>query len=73
MDIDEDSCKEITNKVYFYTKGLEIPKNLRPSPVELFAEVFDENENLISSNSEEISLVKIPKGIEKFNAEFLWE
>ncbi len=73
MDIDEDSCKEITNKVYFYTKGLEIPKNLRPSPVELFAEVFDENENLISSNSEEISLVKIPKRIEKFNAEFLWE
>lgn len=73
IDIEEDCCKEVTNKVYSYTKGLEIPPGLRTGPAELVAEVFDSKGKSVSSNSEEINLVKIPKGTELFNAEFLWE
>ncbi len=73
IDIEEDCCKEITNTVYSYTKGLEIPPRLRTGPAELFADVFDSKGKLVSSNSEEIDLTKIPKGTELFNAEFLWE
>ena len=72
-DVEGDCCKEFTNKVYSYTKGLEIPLKMRAGPAELFADVFDSKGKLVSSNSEEINLVKIPKGTELFNAEFLWE
>jgi len=72
-DVPCDCCKELTNEVYSYTKGLEIPLKLRTGPAELVAEVFDSKGKSVSSNSEEINLVKIPKGTELFNAEFLWE
>ncbi len=73
IDVPKDCCKELTNAVYSYTKGLEIPLKLRTGPAELIADVFDSKGKLISSNSEEMDLVKIPKGTELFNAEFLWE
>lgn len=73
LDVGEDCCKELTDKVYLYTKGLEIPRSLRTGPAELVAEVFDSKGKSVSSNSEEINLVRIPKGTELFNAEFLWE
>ena len=73
IDIERGCCKEVTNIVYSKTKGLKVPQAGCVGGCELIFSVFDRNGCLLSSNTEEIDLEKIPAGIKDFNAEFFWE
>jgi len=73
LNIERDTCKEITNIVYSDTKGLLIPGTAPAGKCELVLEVYDAFGELISTNAEELVLEKIPKEIRQFNAEFKWE
>jgi beta-mannosidase len=73
INIGRDACKEVTNIVYSDTKGLVIPKGIKPGPCELVLEVYDAFSSRLSANTEELVLEKIPKEIVQFNAEFVWE
>ncbi|MCX5749790.1 MAG: hypothetical protein NTZ10_06070 [Candidatus Saganbacteria bacterium] len=73
IDIERDTCKEITNIVYSNTKGLELPSSAKEGPCEMVMEVYDAFGAFLSANTEELILEKIPKEIKQFNAEFIWE
>lgn len=71
IDIEKDSCKDISNIVYSTTKGLRIPDRLRAGRYNFSIEIFDKEGNILSSNSLDIAICKTPKGIESFNADLL--
>ncbi len=73
LNIAKDSCKEVTDIVYSISSGLVLSKHLKPGPAAIRMEIRTKDGTLISENSEEIILEKVPTGIEEFRPEFLWE
>jgi beta-mannosidase len=70
MDIGSNSCKEVTDNVYSLGNSLLIPDGMPEGEYRLILEIFDQNNTLISQNSYEINLKRVPSGLLEFGAVF---